>query len=251
MFGKMGGSPMPSPMAASLAATQGLPARAAMAPPPNPNSAAAAQAAMAPAMTDARYQMIMELVKAGMGSAADSGSPLAAFLAPLAGAMIGGKATTKLEQAKSNAGRDMAKGVFGDKADDPAMRGYLEVLNNPNAPDYLRSAAKQRLEQTMKGQGAVTRTGGGRSSRGGSGRLYGEYNVGGILHGRDSAGNLRPIMGPDGRPVSVDARMGRSGASGTPTGPASIEDELGKLMGDQPAAANPADPLGILNLPPA
>ncbi|TXH18614.1 MAG: hypothetical protein E6R03_01830, partial [Hyphomicrobiaceae bacterium] len=49
----------------------------------------------------ARYDMAMSMLQQGMASAAQSNSPLAAFLAPLAGSIIGGKIQSKYDTAKA------------------------------------------------------------------------------------------------------------------------------------------------------
>lgn len=48
-----------------------------------------------------RYDMAMGLLKNGMQMGAESGSLLAAFLSPLAGAALGGSITNKYEKAKA------------------------------------------------------------------------------------------------------------------------------------------------------
>lgn len=40
-----------------------------------------------------------------------------------------------------------------------------------------------------------------RNERKPSGRLVGEYDIGGVLHGRDANGKMHPYTGPDGQPV--------------------------------------------------
>ena len=66
--------------------------------------------------------------------------------------------------------------------------------------------------------------GGGRSSGGGGGggssstRLAGEYDIDGVLHGRDPTGQMRPYLAPDGTPVSATAtgKGTRAAAGGAP-----------------------------------
>lgn len=114
-----------------------------------------------------RYDMTMAMLQNGMTAAQSSGSPVAAFLAPLAGAMIGGRATSNLADAKASATDGLAESMLGGRS--PEVQQYADVLENPNAPDYLKSIAKTRLEDALKPVKAAGSKGGGRSSsRGGS-----------------------------------------------------------------------------------
>lgn len=113
-----------------------------------------------------RYDMTMGLLQQGMAAAQSSGSPLAAFLAPMAGAVIGGRAASRLDEAKASETDALTSSMLGNVPPDAAK--YMDVLNNPNAPDYLKSIAKSRLEEAMKPSAAGGSKGGGRSSsRGG------------------------------------------------------------------------------------
>lgn len=116
-------------------------------------------------MTPERQKMIMALVQAGMSSAAGSGSPMAAFLAPLAGGLIGRGVMNKADQYAKTQGDESMRAVLGPLADDPAMQGYIEVANNPNASDLARSIAQEKIKAATK-PGLVARTG--RSSSGGT-----------------------------------------------------------------------------------
>mgnify|MGYP000306516611 CR=1 FL=1 len=65
-----------------------------------------------------RYDMAMGLLKNGMQMGAESGSLLAAFLSPLAGAALGGSITNKYEKAKA-AERAIALGGIYDGSEVP------------------------------------------------------------------------------------------------------------------------------------
>ena len=223
--------------------------------------------------SQARHDMIMKMVQAGMSSAQGSTSPLVSLLAPIAGAMIEGGATSKRNEAASVENSEMSASILGDKANDPKLQGYLEVLNNPNAPSHLKSIAKSRLDAALKPPTASrSGTGGTRSSGGGkpvSGqrnvRIVGNYDIGGVMHGRDPYGRMVPYISPDGKPVP--SRVGRPGSP--PADPSqSVVDELVELTKPSAPAptttASPAapampvapaldenDPLGILAIPPA
>lgn len=195
-----------------------------------------------------RYDMTMELLKAGMGAAGASGSPLAAFVAPLAGAMIGGKAASNFQTAKDSAVDDLTASMMGGLP--PEAAKYTDVLENPLAPDYLKSAAKKRLEDLMappkaaKGGGSKGR--GRRSAPKGAGGvttggvpLYGEtIGPDGALYGRTKDGRVLPYAGPDGQPFK-------------PKGKSESIDPLGMgnddPLGLKSAPAPDNDPLGIRN----
>lgn len=217
-----------------------------------------------------QHDMIMQLVQAGMSNAQASGSPLANFLAPLAGSLIAGRATRKLNDAKSERSSKMISAVLGDVAENPQVIGHIDVLNDPDAPAYLKGIAKSRLDAIINPRTTPSMAGGGK--RGVSAaqsingqinrRLYGEYDIGGVLHGRDNYGKMVPYTGPDGKPV-LSSRGGETSTQGTT--PTSVVDELAALTQQPaaPAASNIAatttmppaldenDPLGILNIPPA
>lgn len=212
----------------------------------------------------AQYDMIMQLVQAGMSNAQQSGSPIAALLAPLAGAAIGGGATRKYQDAQAKSQSELAQSVLGDAASNPNVKGYIDVLNDPNAPGYLKTIAQSRLNAAINpakgrtGRTTARRTGGGRGtakkvSGQAQSRLFGEYDIGGVLHGRDKFGKMVPYTGPDGSPVPSSRKPNTAA-------PASVVDELTSLTTPAPtgnAAAvtaprvDEADPLGILGLPPA
>lgn len=114
-----------------------------------------------------RYDMTMGLLQQGMAAAQSSGSPLAAFLAPMAGAVIGGRAASRLDEAKASETDALTASMLGDLP--PEAQRYADVLDNPNAPDYLKSIAKSRLEDALKPAAASGASkGGGRSSSHGS-----------------------------------------------------------------------------------
>lgn len=213
-----------------------------------------------------QYDMVMQLVQAGMANARDSGSPLASLLAPIAGAAIGSRASQKRQSAETTAQSEMLSSVLGDAANDPQVQKYASVLNDPDAPAYLKSIAQSRLDALTKpsGRSAPRRSTGGRTTSSGNpvdgqrnSRIYGEYDIGGVLYGRDSYGRMVPYAGPDGRPVS--ATRGGDTASAPGASP-SITDEI-IAMTVPPQTAAPAqpvapaldksDPLGILGIPPA
>lgn len=194
-----------------------------------------------------RYDMTMELLKAGMSQAGASGSPLAAFVAPLAGAMIGGRAASNLQTAKDSAVDDLTASMLGGLP--PEAAKYTDILENDLAPDYLKSAAKKRLEDLLAPPKAAKggKGGGGRRSapKGAAGTtaggvpLYGEtIGPDGALYGRTKDGRVLPYAGPDGQPFKPKGKS----ESVDPLGMAN-DDPLG--LKSTPAPDN--DPLGIRN----
>lgn len=185
----------------------------------------------------ANHDMVMQLVQAGMASAQRSKSPLANLLAPIAGAVVGGRSAQNHDEYQKKTNDEMTAAILGASGQDPNVQSYMGVLNDPQAPAHLKSIAKARLDAAIKPKSStVRRSGGSRPSSGkpkGS-RLYGEYDIGGIMHGRDSYGKMVPYTDPDGKPVPI------RGATSTTTKAA-------------PAATgvDESDPLGILGAPPA
>lgn len=152
--GATGGAPMTSPR-----------------PMPNPGMAApqaqpAPGGGMFPGLTpQKRYDMAMELLQQGMASATGSGNPLLAFLSPFAGAVIGGNLQGKADAASAASAEEMNQTLLGTMAGDPRAQGYLDILNNPDAPDYARSMAGDALKTLMAPPKAAGGGSGGTRSR--------------------------------------------------------------------------------------
>ena len=112
-------------------------------------------------MTPQRQEMIMQLVQAGMSQAANSGSPMAALLAPLAGGLIGRNVMDRAEKysagQKSGAVEELinAMGGSGPAGDMAQYRDAIASVESAGSGDY--SAV-----------GPATRTGD---------RAYGRYQV--------------------------------------------------------------------------
>jgi hypothetical protein len=192
-------------------------------------------------MTDDRAAMIQDLLAAGVASSRQ-GSPMAALVAPLVSGMIG-RSVLKKSDAHKAKGRDEAlASAMGEMAQNPAAKPLIDVMNNPNAPEYAKSIAKKRLDNLM-GLSKKSRSGGGRprapAKSDGRTRIMGEYKIDGKLYGRDRYGQLVPYLGPDGKPVEVGNR--------TRTDPL---DALDAPVVPQ-SGVDQADPLGILGVPPA
>ena len=96
-----------------------------------------------------RYDMAMAMLQQGMQSASASNSPLLAFLAPLAGAGIGGAIESRYGKARAEATEGINDTLLGTMSGDPRAQGLIDILNNPEAPDYAKSMAKDRLAALM------------------------------------------------------------------------------------------------------
>lgn len=222
--------------------------------------------------TQAHHDMIMGLVQAGMGSAAQSTSPLAALLTPMAGALISGNSTKARQEVAAKENEALVSAALGDKASNPEVQRYLDVLGNENAPAHLRSIAQSNLDKILnppvarssgggrrRSSGGRRRSsGGGGSSSGGRTRLYGEYTIDGVVHGRNAYGQMVPYTRPDGQPLKAETDDDVSELVGltTPAQPETPEPVSAPVMPESPPlASNSAldenDPLGILGTPPA
>lgn len=168
---KGGGAPMASP--------RPMP-RPAMGAQPQPAAPAAPQRqGMFPNMSSQdRYDMTMELLKSGMSQAAGSGSPLASFLAPLAGAVIGGSATNRFEASKDAEQDEMIAAMMPGGLSGRAEE-LIGIMENPNTPDYLKSMAKAQLEEALQPAVAIGGGGGGKRASGGSGKPRSRARSGG------------------------------------------------------------------------
>lgn len=229
-----GGAPMASPRPMQRPAMGAQPQAAAQPAPQRPG--------MFPNMSSQqRYDMTMELLKSGMSAAAQSNSPIAAFLAPLAGAAIGGSATTKREAAIAQE-QDALSSALMPGGMSPRAEQLIDMLENENLPKAMRAVAnaqlKDELESAMtpaKGGGGGKRSGGsGGVSKGGSKtsvNIYGQI-VGddGIVRGTGKDGTARPYLDENGQPLRRKLK---------PTD-ASAEDPLNINTG-----SGTEDPLGI------
>lgn len=157
-----------------------------------------------------RYDLTMQMISQAMNTAQGSTNPLVALLTPLASAAIGARATKLREDEKAKNVTAMTETMLGPNGLSPRAQAALDVMNNPDAPDYLQSIASAMLKDEMK---PVTASGGGRRRSAGGGsretpaaarkRIYGEYEVDGYIYGRDGSGTLVPYLDPNGNKVPV------------------------------------------------
>ena len=186
--------PMPNPMAGGQPVAPAAPQRQGMF--PNMSS-------------QQRYDMAMEMLKSGMQMGANSGSPLAAFLSPLAGAAIGGSITNKYEASKDKEQDAMTAALMPQGMSAKAQE-LIGIMDNPNTPDYLKALAKDQLTEALKpvgtgGGGGGKRSGGGKGGGGAkpSVNIYGDYEFDGLVYGRTKDDKYIQRIGPDGQPVKA------------------------------------------------
>lgn len=156
--GATGGAPMSSPRPMPNPQTSGI----------MPTQAPQAGGGMFPGLTpQKRYDMAMQFLQSGMSSAAGSGSPLLAFLSPLAGAAIGGSLQSKLGTATDASSDEMNKVLLGTMAGDPRAQELIGIMGNADAPDYARAMAKDQLAKMMAPPKVAKGGRGGSSARSG------------------------------------------------------------------------------------
>lgn len=167
-----------------------------------------------PQGSSTRYEMAMELVKAAMSGAAGSNSPALAFLAPIIGSAVGAKASKLRDDAVASEQDAMTEALLGGNLN-PQAQQALEVLNNPNAPDYLKQIAATMFKKNAVPVGQMAAparrsSGGSRRSSGGGGgakptRLtYISRDPDGVVRGYNAAtGKREPIGNSDAAPAAA------------------------------------------------
>lgn len=181
-----------------------------------------------------RYDMTMQMVQNAMAQAQGTNSPLLAFLAPMAGAAIGARATKQYEDARAAEATSQTEALLGPVASSPKTRAALDVLNDPDAPDYLKSIAATMVK------GAAPKASSGRGNRArrstpaaAKTRIYGEYEVDGLLYGRDAYGKMVPYKDANGNPIPA---KGKKAAAPAPAAPPLPQDPV--LPSDPAAPAS-------------
>ena len=167
-------------------------------------------------MTPERYDMAMQMLQSAMSGAAGSNNPALAFLAPIVGGITGAKLQDKRDAVVGAEQKAMTEALLGRQIS-PQAQEAMDVLNNPNAPDYLKDIALSMVKgggvPFGRGSGSSERSGGrSRSkSRGGGGtrptRLtYISRDPDGVVRGYNSAtGKREPIPNSDETSPTADA----------------------------------------------
>lgn len=201
-------------------------------------------AAMQSGPSQAQLQMALSMLGNAAQSAQGAGSPLLSFLAPMATGFIGNNIQKKLDTAKAQTAAQLSETLLGPQGMSPTAKAAMDVLNNQDAPDYLKSIAQSMLTAATK----PARSGGGGSRSSGvasSPRLYGDaFQDGDTWYKLDSRGKRHAVERgtaatiTDGLPVSPLAQPGQPAPSlPTPSMPS--------LPGDPSAPQLQNDPLGI------
>lgn len=190
-------------------------------------------------MSSQRYDMAMDLLKSAMAGAAGSTNPTLALLTPILGAVTGARLADKRDKALTSEQGRMTEALLGQPLNDQA-RQALDVLNNPDAPAYLKDIARTMFKTNAVPVGGVikpARNSGGTakpaSGGAGVGRLVGEQWINGVLHGRDRNGTWHPYKTADGQLVSRTTPNAPPSATVVPPLPAPPSDPV-----------LPSDPVG-------
>lgn len=96
-----------------------------------------------------RYDSTMQFLAQGMQMAAQSGSPLLAFAAPLAGAAIGGSAQSRMNAATGDANASILASLAPGGQVSPEMAKLAKIAEDPSTPDYLKSMATERIKAAL------------------------------------------------------------------------------------------------------
>lgn len=96
-----------------------------------------------------RYDSTMQFLAQGMQMAAQSGSPLLAFAAPLAGAAIGGSAQSRMNAATGDANASILASLAPGGQVSPELAKLAKIAGDPSTPDYAKSLATERIKAAL------------------------------------------------------------------------------------------------------
>lgn len=151
-------------------------------------------------MTPDRYEMIMDLLAASMSGAAQSNSPAAAFLAPIVGSVVGMGAEKKRDAYTAQLGNQGVQTLLG-RSLTPAEQQAVQIVGDPNTPDYLKAIARTMLPKAGASSGGST--GGGSARRRSSGvtgaarpakLTYISRDPDGVVRGYNAATGKREVV---------------------------------------------------------
>jgi len=162
--------------------------------------------------SEQQRDLVNALVQQGMASAGQSGSPLLALLAPMAGMAASTRANSLYDSAQEAEAEDSYAEFAKLTGASPAALELLRMMDDPNMPKAAKDQLAKRYE-AMTGGGSGGGGGGSRPSAAQEKeRLFGEYEIDGVLHGRNSYGKMVPYTGDDGQLV----RTGDDGYTNAP-----------------------------------
>lgn len=198
--------------------------------------------------SEQQRDLVNALVQQGMASAGQSESPLLALLAPMAGMAASTRANSLYDSAQEAEAEDSYAEFAKLTGASPAALELLRMMDDPNMPKAAKDQLAKRYE-AMTGGGSGGGGGGSRPSAAQKKeRLFGEYEIDGVLHGRNSYGKMVPYTGDDGKPI----RTGDDGYTNAPRPGKALPEMMTTSPGMGPApqpdrAPRPAGPLGEMS----
>lgn len=128
---------------------------------------------------------------------------------------------------------------------DAAIEAQTHAQDRADKQADLETAHQYRMEEKGKtggggGGGSVGRKGLGGPAAAGPERLFGEYEVDGKMYGRNKAGQLKPLIGPDGQPLAAKPKKGAKADAGAPAPETTIPDTPPTVQDTAPALAGPS-----------
>lgn len=152
---------------------------------------------LGPQGSDARYEMAMQLLQSAMSSAAGSNSPAMAFLTPILGSVIGARVEKLRGEYLDETQGGMAEAMLGRPLSVEAQQA-LDVMNDPNAPDYLKDIARTMFKDSAVPVGQMAKPAR-RSSGGGAAKrparlTYITKDADGVYRGYNPATGKREVV---------------------------------------------------------
>jgi hypothetical protein len=160
---------------------------------------------------DARFEIIQTMLGNAAQGAQGAGNPVLSFLTPVLSSVVGAKAAERRDTARAEQVSKMTETLLGPGGLPPQARAAADILGNEAAPDYLRSIAESMFKNAVpiassnSGKGAG-RTGVSEATGPRKERLFGNYEIDGILHGRNAYGVMTPYVDGKGNPVKAGTK---------------------------------------------
>lgn len=112
--------------------------------------------------SQAQYDMVRAMLQSGVGAAQNSGSPLLAMLAPMIGGAVATRTQGLYDQAQQERATASSQQLLGLLGNNPRAASILEIMNDQNAPDHVKSIAASMMGKVVnppKGRGGGTSRG--------------------------------------------------------------------------------------------
>jgi hypothetical protein len=110
--------------------------------------------------SQAQYDMVRAMLQSGVGAAQNSGSPLLAMLAPMIGGAVATRTQGLYDQAQQERATASSQQLLGLLGNNPRAASILEIMNDQNAPDHVKSIAASMMGKVVnppKGRAAAAR----------------------------------------------------------------------------------------------